>query len=623
MLRYFTATSSSSKKSKKSTKESKKSTKPKKTTATPTTVKPKKQQATLQFTNNSTNKLQKSKPDPTPISQKKSTTIVTNSPSESLELIESSTKSLQEVIPIQKTSNVDDDIHNLEMPSKSKPQQLPQLTPPPQPTPLQPSSQPQLSAYEIARLANIRRNQQHMQSLGLGAAKASLRAASTKPKAKSRKRQRVKPIERDPNAKSMPRRRSKRTRNLPAQFDPTSNSSLSSATSSTLSEYVEPKEEELPFDDSKVCMYETAASNSATTLTNNDDGDDETMLIVPPVQNLTFTNTTTKKLQRITEITHIFQDDALKKIYSMSFSPDKSLLAAVGHGGRASVFGTSGESAGNVLMSFKAHKGWVASTVFLDAHMLLTAANDAVVTIWDLRKVLATGSNQRPRIVCTNDSLHNNGIFCADVKSNVLVTASKDKTVSYCNITESEGIVPVRWLSGLHSHVIKHVRLRDTNILASTGNDCDVCVCDARVDANSGLIKRIENVHNFSTNHVTWNPNNEHVLMTASFGNTIKLWDLRKTSEPIHMLKGHAMLYDEQRGSKIYHPIFTGNGRYVVTPGVKSDALTIYDSQTGELISKGNTSVGEVTSLASCDVMGNRMAACKLGKVVLLDPVWS
>ena len=155
-----------------------------------------------------------------------------------------------------------------------------------------------------------------------------------------------------------------------------------------------------------------------------------------------------------------------------------------------------------------------------------------------------------------------------------------------------------------------------------------MCVCDARVDANSGLIKRIENVHNFSTNHVTWNPNNEHVLMTASFGNTIKLWDLRKTStseksEPIHMLKGHAMLYDEQRGSKIYHPIFTGNGRYVVTPGVKSDALTIYDSQTGELISKGNTSVGEVTSLASCDVMGNRMAACKLGKVVLLDPVWS
>ena len=72
------------------------------------------------------------------------------------------------------------------------------------------------------------------------------------------------------------------------------------------------------------------------------------------------------------------------------------------------------------------------------------------MTIWDLRKVLATGSNQRPRIVCTNDSLHKNGIFCADVKSNVLVTASKDKTVSYCNITESEGIVPVRWLSGLH-----------------------------------------------------------------------------------------------------------------------------------------------------------------------------
>jgi WD40 repeat protein len=328
-------------------------------------------------------------------------------------------------------------------------------------------------------------------------------------------------------------------------------------------------------------------------------------------------------LTRLTEITNIFQDDALKKIYSMSFSPDCALLAAVGHNGRATVFGASGTSTGDVLMSFKAHKGWVASTMFLNSHLLLTAANDAVVTIWDLRKVLASGSNQRPRIVGTNSTLHNNGIFCADVKDGKLVTASKDKTVSYCTIGEQEGIVPIRWFETLHSGVIKNVSLRDVNVLASTGNDCDVCVCDARQTEKNGLVQRIEDVHVLSTNHVSWNPSNANVLLTASFGNTIKLWDLRKTGAgPVHGMKGHSMLYDGQRGD-IYHPLFVGNGQYIVTPGTKSNALTIFDTTTGEIVSKGVTSVGGVTSLASCDVMGSRLAACKRGNVVLLDPVWS
>lgn len=465
-----------------------------------------------------------------------------------------------------------------------------------------------------------------MRSLGLGAAKSQMRNAAAR-KAK-RKRSSRPPLERDSNAVVLPRRRSKRVRNLPAVFDP---SSLDSAGMSTSfeSEIKVPNEEELPFDDSEVCTYEASASANSKDEhekeENEEEGGGSQLLIpqiVPPVLTLSpeTMERTTRKLLRLTEIAPGFQDEKLKRIYSMSFSSDRGLLAAVGHGGRASIFGATGSSAGDILMSFQAHKGWVASTTFLDSHLLLTAANDSVVTIWDVRKVLTAGNNQRPRIVTTNDQLHNNGIFCAHVHEGKLATASKDKTVSYCDITEDR-IVPVRWFAGLHQGVIKSVALRDVNILASTGNDCDVCVCDAR--DSKGLVHRLESVDSFSTNHVSWSPADSNIVMTASFGNTIKLWDIRKTEQPVHQLKGHSMLFDNERGKSIYHPLFAGNGKYVVTPGVKSDALTIFDTATGELVSKGTTSIGEVTSIASCDIMGSRIAACRNGAVVLLDPVWS
>ena len=189
------------------------------------------------------------------------------------------------------------------------------------------------------------------------------------------------------------------------------------------------------------------------------------------------------------------------------------------------------------------------------------------------------------KIVHECKTLHSNGIFCADVFSGNggsgqrLATASKDKSVAYCEIGRETGIKEIWSLAGLHSGVVKSVSLRDGNVLASTGNDTDVCVCDVRVAKGAGMVARIEDTHGFAVNHVSWNPSREHEIMTASFGNKIKLWDLRKvgkraaagkggaTSEgtPIRVLQGHAMLFDGQRGG-IYHPTYVGRGDFVATP---------------------------------------------------------
>jgi WD40 repeat protein len=552
-----------------------------------------------------------------------------------------------------------------------------------------------------------------MVSIGLGSAKAAAQSSAALSNAKTKKRKAVGKKKRRAEghdapalaiAAALPRRRSKRLRKKPPQLGGGDQGGASEDPAPD-----EPAEEQLPFDDSLVATYDASSARSdqvdAAEGQDRDEGNGGD--VAPPLPsvlavkarqeeelqqqaeaaarrvapekatttaaananaNAAATTSTTlgprRSLVRLREDTDPFSDDALKKIYTLAFSPgDASLLAAAGHQGRCSIFAAAGDNPGDVLMSFKAHSGWVASAHFVGPRLLLTAANDAVVTLWDLTKELSVGRNARPRIVHECKTLHSNGIFCADVllghggggggggsnnlghsgNGHRLATASKDKTVAFCEIGRETGIKQIRSLGGLHSGVIKSVSLRDQHVLASTGNDTDVCVCDVRVPKGAGLVARIEDTHSFAVNHVSWNPSRGHELMTASFGNKIKLWDLRRVAKkttaakaaageeedggggkacaPIRVLQGHAMLFDGQRGG-IYHPLYVGRGEFVATPGAKTDAVSLFDAGSGALVSKGSTSIGEVSTLASCDLAGTRLAASRGGKVVLLDSCW-
>ena len=60
-------------------------------------------------------------------------------------------------------------------------------------------------------------------------------------------------------------------------------------------------------------------------------------------------------------------DSDLSRTYSMQISRDNRLLAAAGHGGRVSLFGIDSHNAQeDPLLSWKAHKGWVAGVAFVD-----------------------------------------------------------------------------------------------------------------------------------------------------------------------------------------------------------------------------------------------------------------
>ena len=492
-----------------------------------------------------------------------------------------------------------------------------------------------LSEYEKLRLANIARNQEFLRNLGLQGAMASTFSGGSKPfKGRQPGNERVKRKRKELSAsRAMPTRRSTRTRLMPASiYNPDLVGKSPSAAPSTFASFdlkppdTEPTEDMLPFDDSSIFAY----------MTNNSD-------VYHQSKNCIFDDhvimTTGSKVARLKDIggSKYFCDSNLKKIYSMSFQSDlkPNIFVAGGHGGRVAVFGVhdivskSSEGGDNLidsLMSYKAHSGWISTVQFLSnrSTILLTASNDAVVTLWDLTQQLATdrARDVRPKVLTTKNDLHANGIFSAHEMNNKVVTASKDKSVGFSEIVSESGVIRSLRELNFHTGVVKCARLRDENVLASCGNDQSIGVYDVRTA--EGIIMHVDNASTdgFALNSVAWHPRDENALMSACFGNAIQVWDLRKFSAPVKTLKGHAQLHDGGRG-KIYHPCFINGGKTVLTAGHKSESLSLFDFGTGSLESKGRLDFGEAATVEPSDEWGSLIAAAKGSKVILLKPEFS
>ena len=120
----------------------------------------------------------------------------------------------------------------------------------------------------------------------------------------------------------------------------------------------------------------------------------------------------------------------------------------------------------------------------------------------------------------------------------------------------------------------------------------------------------IDDAHDFAINSVSWAPNSHETLMTASFGAAIKLWDIRKVNEPIMTLRGHTACHRWHLPSHV-----RCWGRSVVT-GAKTDVITIFDASDGDIVSRGETTIGSVAAMTICST-SNRMAASVASRMVI------
>jgi WD40 repeat protein len=223
----------------------------------------------------------------------------------------------------------------------------------------------------------------------------------------------------------------------------------------------EEEEVELSFDDSSVKRYECESVRLRVAMADLSKG----VGGLAPIEDATYV------------------DGNLKRIYSISFRPCGKLVAAAGHGGMAGIFGIGhgGGGAGgeDVLLSWKAHQGWIGDIQFVSqqkedasSNLVLSTSNDKMVVLWDINTAASAGRQVIPKKVASA-SWHSSGVFSMHEVGGSIVTGSKDGAVvvaKVCSIARAFA----RSLACSLALSLARARLQAVVVSPS---ECVSCVC--------------------------------------------------------------------------------------------------------------------------------------------------
>lgn len=281
------------------------------------------------------------------------------------------------------------------------------------------------------------------------------------------------------------------------------------------------------------------------------------------------------------------------------------------------------------FMSYKLHKGWIADVQFLCVSQhantncnissspqeittqdlrFLTAGNDGWLSLWNAGKsAIGIGGREKPRCIAQDTPHGGAGIFSMSEIGGLILTSSKDFSAAVTDIDPAGGFQVLQHFEDLHNGVVKCARwkpvVRHSDdgeasycqkpfIFASCGNDRSIRITDIRQQtssASSTAAMAIKETHSTAINCVAWSPSNEYVLLSSSHDPHILLHDIRRTTQPLVKMSGHAS--PNRRVGSILHPAFVESGSAVVTPGDRSTVLTLYCADSGGIISQGDTAM--------------------------------
>ena len=298
-----------------------------------------------------------------------------------------------------------------------------------------------------------------------------------------------------------------------------------------------------------------------------------------------------------TNMAQTFTDPTLKRIYSIDFGPKAfcPLLVAGGHQGYVRVHGTQTTGDDEMLdstslMTFRAHRGWVASVSLglseQGSTRLLTAANDGLVKLWDIEQTAI----EEPKELDSTETLHSNGIFSMHVWKRRIYTASKDGCVVVSKATNDS----IRSVStfDLEMGILKCVECRrDEALFAVCGNAGLAQMLDARAGTEVNRIQpqRISG----ALNSITWHPSREHQMCLSGFDPMVELWDVRHTGTPLASLG--SCIGAATRNNTIYCPRYNATGTRLLVCFPKERGITQYDTETFKGLHHGHLEYQPIT----------------------------
>ena len=274
-------------------------------------------------------------------------------------------------------------------------------------------------------------------------------------------------------------------------------------------------------------------------------------------------------------------------IYSMDVVQvqGRSTLAVAGGKGLLSLYpitdaGTCRKEVSPSL-SVKAHSGWIADIqcvtranagTSMATPRILSVSNDKSVVLSEL----GAGDTQSLKPVARLSTLHTAGIFSMHYQNSEFLCCSKDGTVSLGQVTEA-GLKQITSFD-ISSSVLKSVRWQPSkaanSLFACAGNDYSITLLDRRTSQH---VSKVEDAHSKVINSLRFSPSNEHEMISSGFDRTIRLWDLRKMSEPRLVMEGHHKGGKPSLTTPIYH-----NDK-ILTIGDNSPYLYTYETVNGTL----------------------------------------
>ncbi|CAF1028187.1 unnamed protein product [Brachionus calyciflorus] len=246
---------------------------------------------------------------------------------------------------------------------------------------------------------------------------------------------------------------------------------------------------------------------------------------------------------------------------------------------------------GELIVSLPGHTGPVKSVAWINESKILSSSHDQSILVWNLSKNVLTKS-----VKCVG---HTESVECIDINDDKskFISTSWDKMIKLWNLNEEDELeesvitkkkksdvpsrvkTPIITLSG-HSENVSSckwmddktactaswdhsIRLWDlftgqetkmlkssnkiflsidysklNGLISSGSNDSLVRIYDPR--SNEGnLVKISLSSHSAWVSSVAWSKSNQNQLVTGSYDNTAKLWDIRNPKSSMYDMLGH------------------------------------------------------------------------------------